>query len=178
MSKVCVDDVDYVAAFDTPLAPGNWQTVAYCDLIRFLPTRPGTAVSMDGDSGALLFTRDPDSVINPAVGLHFGGAENGSYGVACKIQNVFAELDVDVLCAGGFAAFLDALAEDGRDFDAALAASLFEPRRQSWGTDLRLHKGLARDVQRRLGESQTGRQIVAFVNRHRAELLSMLVDQR
>ncbi|HEY0285349.1 MAG TPA: hypothetical protein VGC23_08170 [Vicinamibacterales bacterium] len=170
-----VDDVDYAAAFDTPLAPGNWQTVAYCDLIRFLPIRPGTAVSMDGDSGALLFTPDPDSVINPAVGLHFAGADNGSYGVACKIQNVFAELDVDVLCAGGFAAFLDALAEDGRDFDAALAVSLFEPRRQSWPTNLRLHKGLSRDVQRRLGESRTGRQIVAFVTRHRAELLSMLL---
>ena len=170
-----VDDVDYASAFDTPLSPGNWQTVAYCDLIRFVPSQPGTAVSMSGDSGALLFTRDPDSVINPAVGLHFAGADNGSYGVACKIQNVFTELDVDVLCAGGFAAFLDALAEDGQDFDAALAVSLFEPRRQSPPRALRLHRGFARDVQRRLGGSPTGRQIVAFVDRHRAELLSMML---
>ncbi|MEZ0471106.1 hypothetical protein [Luteimonas salinilitoris] len=171
-----VDDVDYAAAFATPLAPGNWQTVAYCDLIRFVPSQPGTMVSMDGDSGALLFTPDPDSVINPAVGLHFAGADNGSYGVACKIQNVFAELGVDVLCAGGFAAFLDALADDGRDFEAALAASLFEPRPpQSKRRTLRLHRGLARDVQRRLRDSETGCQIVAFVDRHRAELLSMLL---
>jgi hypothetical protein len=173
-----VDDVDYAAAYQTPLGPGNWQTVAYCDLIRFVPTRPGTPVSMSGDSGSLVFTPDPGSVVNPAVGLHFAGADNGSYGVACKIQNVFAELDVDVLCAGGFAAFLDALADDGRDFQAALAASLFEPRRpQSWPRTLRLHRGFARDVQRRLRDSETGRQIVAFVDRHRAELLSLLLTR-
>lgn len=171
-----VDDTDYVAAYETPLAPGNWQMVAYCDLIRFVPSQPGTAVSLSGDSGSLLFTPDPNSVINPAVGLVFAGADNGSYGVACKIQNVFTELAVDVLCSGGLAAFLDALAEDGRDFEAAFAASMFEPRRtQSLRQTQHLHKGLARDVQRRLRDSQTGRQIVAFVDRHRAELLSMLL---
>lgn len=182
-----VDDTDYASVFDTPLAPGNWQTVAYCDLIRFVPSQPGTPVSMSGDSGALLFTPDPNSVINPAVGLHFAGADSGSYGVACKIQNVFTELGVDVLCSGGFAAFLDALAEDGRDFDAAFAASLFQPRqaqssatqarsaKAAWRRTLRLHTGLARDVQRRLRDSATGRQIVAFVDRHSAELLSMLL---
>ncbi len=171
-----IDDVDYVAAYQTPLGPGNWQTVAYCDLIRYLPAQGSTVVSMDGDSGALVFTPDPASVINPVVGLHFAGADNGSYGVACKIQNVFAALAVDVLCAGGFAAFLDALADDGRDFEAAFASALFEPPRpKSWPRTLRLHAGLARDVQRRLRTSTTGREMVGFVDRHRAELLATLV---
>ncbi len=171
-----VDDVAYAMAIQTPLAPGNWQTVAYCDLIRYVPAQSGTAVSLDGDSGALVFTPDPGSVINPAVGLHFAGAVNGSYGVACKIQNVFAALDVDVLCAGGFVAFLDALADEGRDAGAAFASTLFEPRarRSSWRT-LRLPAGLARDVQQRLRASEVGREIVAFVDRHRAELLWTLV---
>jgi len=177
--QAVIDDVDYAAAYQTPLSPGNWQTVAYCDLIRFVPAVAGTAVSLDGDSGAILFTPDPASVINPAVGLHFAGATSGSYGVACKIQNVFTALDVDVLCAGGFAAFLDALADDGQDAEAAFASTLFEPaqrRRTRWQT-LRLHAGFARDVQRRLRTSQTGGQIADFVDRHRAELLSMLISK-
>jgi hypothetical protein len=170
-----VVDVDYAAAYQTPLSPGNWQTVAYCDLILFEPTQPGTAVSLPGDSGSLVFTPDPDSVIEPVIGLHFAGGDDGSYGVACKIQNVFAELGVDVLCSGGFAAFLDALAEDGRDVDATFAATLFDPRRRRSAAASRFHDGLARDVQRRLRDSKVGRQIVDFVDRHRAELLMLLL---
>jgi hypothetical protein len=171
-----VDDIDYAAAYETPLAPGNWQTVGYCDLIRYVPGPGGPPISLNGDSGALVFTPDPSSVIDPVIGLHFAGADNGSYGVACKIQNVFAELDVDVLCSGGFAAFLDALAEDGRDFEATFAASLFDRRRSPVRKRrLRMHTGFARDVQRRMGDSDTGRQIVSFVDRHRADLLALLV---
>jgi hypothetical protein len=170
-----VVDVDYVAAYLTPLGPRNWQTVAYCDLILFEPVQSNSAVTLSGDSGSLVFTPDPGSVINPVVGLLAWGADNGSYGVACKIQNVFEELRVDVLCAGGFEAFLDALAEDGQDFDATLAASLFEPKRPKPGRTFRLHNGLAREVQQRLRGSQTGRYIVDLVDRHRAELLSLLL---
>ena len=45
--------------------------------------------------------------IKPVVGLHHSGA--ATYGIGCKIQNVFAKLDLTTLCAGAFAAFLDAL---------------------------------------------------------------------
>jgi hypothetical protein len=173
-----VVDVDYAAAYPTPLSPGNWQTVGYCDLIRFEPAEPGTAVSLPGDSGALVFAPDPGSVIHPVVGLHFAGADDGSHGVACKIQNVFQELDVDVLCSGGFAAFLDALAEDRQDFEATFAAALFDPgRRRKSPAALRFHDGLARDVQQRLRGSRTGRRIVRFVDRHRAELLMLLLRE-
>lgn len=172
-----VTDVDYAAAYPTPITSSNFQTVGYCDLILYVPGPAGGPVSMDGDSGALVFTPDPASVIDPVVGLHFAGADNGSYGVACKIQNVFDELRVDVLCAGGFEAFLDALAEDGHDFEATVAASLFHPARPRPGRSLRLRDGLARDVQSRLRNSDTGRRIVELVDRHRAELLSMLLTK-
>lgn len=79
--------------------------------------------------------------------------------------------------AGGFEAFLDALAEDGHDFEATLAASVFEPKRPRPGRVLRFHNGLARDVQKRLRGSETGRRIVDLVDRHRAELLSMLLTK-
>lgn len=170
-----VVDVDYAAAFDTPIGAGNWQVVGYCDLIRFETSQPGQAVTMSGDSGSIVFTPDPDSVLNPAVGLLAWGADNGSYGVACKIQNVFQELQVDVLCSGGYAAFLDALAEDGQDPEVAFAASIFDPKRPRPARAMRLRNGLARDVQQQLRSSKTGCDIVDFVNRHRAELLSMLL---
>ena len=72
--------------------------------------RPSSDWSNSGDSGSLVFSQTPiasGSTIKPVVGLHFAGAS--TYGVGCKIQNVFHELDLTTLCAGAFSALLDAL---------------------------------------------------------------------
>ncbi len=169
-----VVDVDYAAAYETPLGPGNWQTVAYCDLIVIEPSDPGTSVALPGDSGSVAFTPDAASVINPAVGLIAWG-NGGANAIAAKIQHVFDELHVDVLCSGGFAAFLDALAVGEDDAGAAIAVATFEPRRPRPARTLRRSDGLARDVQRRLDTSTTGRAIDDVIRAHRAELLSLTV---
>lgn len=80
------------------------------DCIRIEPVSPSSDWSDSGDSGSLVFSQTPTTeggTIKPVVGLHFAGG--GIYGVACKIQNVFDELDLNTLCAGALSAFLDNL---------------------------------------------------------------------
>jgi hypothetical protein len=166
------------------------------DCLRIDVVDPSPDWSAGGDSGSLVFSQTPiaeGSSIKPVVGLHFGGPQGGTYGIVCKIQNVFAQLDLTTLCAGAFAAFLESLfeVETGGDLDetearlrtvAAMGARgpiSFAPpplvsraRRQRRGS--RFHHGIALEVQQRLMTSKRGRLVTDLVDRHRAELLTLL----
>lgn len=92
------------------------------DCLRIEPIAPSADWSAGGDSGSIVFRQEPTTeggTIKPAVGLHFAGG--GIYGVACKIDNVFNALDLDNLCSGAFANFLDSLNESESEFEGSLS---------------------------------------------------------
>ncbi|NEP10326.1 MAG: hypothetical protein F6K14_08910 [Symploca sp. SIO2C1] len=158
---------------------GVWQETIWGDLIRIEPKEKGTNFAIKGDSGSLVFKPNPDSVLNPVVGLYFAGNDAGpnNWGVACKIGNVFNALDLDTLCSGGFAAYLDALAEDENDgaMNNFVAATVFNERERRAKASTRINTGLARDVQARLSTSRRGRMITDFVDQFRGEILTLLI---
>ncbi|WP_156251069.1 hypothetical protein [Pseudactinotalea terrae] len=189
--------VDYM----TTLVSGH----TFDDCLRIEPVDPSDDWSAGGDSGSVVFSQTPTSeggAIKPAVGLHFAGG--GVYGVACKIQNVFDELDLTTLCAGAFANFIDSLNASEESLPAIpetvvarrlgvlplttaelpITVSHRSPM-VSWAggfTDaVRRHaaalnptRGLARDVQSRLQGAAKGRVLTDAVDTHRGELLTML----
>lgn len=156
---------------------------------------PSPDWSDGGDSGSLVFSQetvDSDSDINPVVGLHFAGG--GTHGIECKIQNVFADLNLTTLCAGAFASFLDGLFEaetEGEPSEASEArlrmlAGLasrsvtgftpvsFVRRERFKASAFRFHAGISRDLQSRLRKTAKGRIVTKFVDDNRAELLTLL----
>lgn len=170
-----VTHVDYATYISFPTNNGN-ITAVFCDLIRIEPAGNSVNFSSKGDSGSLVFRSDPNT--NSAVGLHFGGGGSGAsnWSMACRIGNVFAALNLDVLCSGGFSAFLDALSAADTDPPMqVIESTLFNTPERHARNFRRLQGGLARDVQNRLRCSELGRQVISFVDRYRAELLTMLV---
>lgn len=154
--------------------------VVMCDLFRVEPDDPATAFSAQGDSGSLIFRRDAAENVNPCVGLLFGGggsAQDGNqWAHGCRIQRVFDALDLDVLCSGGLAAFLDALLSDAEDEVAeGYAYSLLSPGRRPRLSNLA--RGMARDVQARLRTTKGGSEIADFVQGFRSSLLQLLVTK-
>lgn len=189
--------VDY-----STLVDGVWF---FEDCLRIEPISPSSDWSAGGDSGSLVFRQEPTTEggsIQPVVGLHFAGG--GIYGVACKIENVFADLDLTNLCTGAFQNFLDSLGETEAEtegeptFDVpvlpsaalrratmpqvdlrprvpALArASTFTRKERFRASALNPARGLSRDVQTRLRTTRTGRKLTDAVDVHRGELLSLL----
>ena len=57
--------------------------------------RAGTsaAIGLGGDSGSLVVERDS----RRAVGLYFAGPENGVYGLACHINDVLEQLEIELI---------------------------------------------------------------------------------
>ncbi len=101
------------------LVDGVWF---FDDCLRIEPISPSADWSAGGDSGSIVFRQEPTTdggALKPAVGLHFAGG--GIYGVACKIENVFNALDLDNLCSGAFANFLDSLNESESDFEGRVS---------------------------------------------------------
>jgi hypothetical protein len=167
------------------------------DCLRIEVVDPSPDWSAGGDSGSLVFAQEPispGSAIKGVVGLHFGGPLGGTYGIACKIQNVFAQLDLTNLCAGAFSAFLESLFEaaEAREEEVAgttpraaamvpagtptlLAPPAFVRRERRWRRGRKLHRGIAREIQRRLQTTERGRLLTDLVDVHRAELLTLLV---
>ena len=187
---------------------GEVQDVDWSGLVSGLPFEdclfvdivpPSADWSAGGDSGSLVFAQtpiEPDSEIKPVVGLHFAGG--GTAGVLCKIQNVFDQLNLTTLCAGAFAAFLDALfeaetegvvsegAEERLHVISALAAGgliralppAFVRKERRIERSRYFYKGFARDIQARITGSKRGRIVTDFVDKHRAELLTLLAKDR
>jgi hypothetical protein len=171
--------------------------LSFDDCCRIDIVPPTADWSAGGDSGSLVFSQTPiagDSGIKPVVALHFAGPQGGTFGIVCKIQNVFNRLQLTTLCNGAFEAFLDALFETeslGGVTEASEArlrrlATLaargpvlsapppFERRARLAAGAERLPRGLARDVQKRLLTTKSGRLITDFVDTHRGELVTLL----
>jgi len=168
-----------------------------CLYVDIVP--PSDDWSMGGDSGSLVFSQTPiseNSDIKPVVGLHFAGG--GTHGIECKIQNVFNSLDLTTLCAGAFAAFLDALfeaesegmvseeAETQLRAISALAMRTpmrviplpFVKRERRKYRARSFYSGISRDMQKRLMANKRGRLLTDFVDNNRAELLTLLTKDR
>ena len=164
-----VTDIDYNTIIPFP----DEGDVVMCDLIRIEPQDDGLLFSSFGDSGSVVFGQAADEGFKPAVGLLFatsGHTPPGDWALACKIGNVFNELNLGPLCEGGCAAFLDALYADSKSEVAPHAYTLGERQRP-----VRFHAGMTRDLQARLLTTLRGRSLITLLNRHRAELTTMLV---
>lgn len=167
-----------------------FEDCLYIDIVS-----PSADWSASGDSGSLVFAQEPaftDPDIKPVVGLHFAGG--GTHGIACKIQNVFADLSLTTLCAGAFAVFLDSLFEteaEGAPTEgsetrlralaglASRSARRFAPvsfvrKERGKASARRFHAGISRELQGRMLQTRNGRVITTFVDDHRSELLNLL----
>lgn len=178
-----IEDVDWTGTIDYVLP---FSDCMYVDIVP-----PSTDWSAGGDSGSLVFSQtpiSPDSDIKPVVGLHFAGG--GTYGIVCKIQNVFNALSLTTLCDGAFPAYLDSMFVEEGSFAAhqeqlaSLAmgrarefspASFSRKEREMMGAS-RFYFGISREIQRRLMTSERGRMVTNFVDRHRAQLLTLLTQ--
>lgn len=164
-----IEDADY-----EPTVGG----LPFDDCLRIEIVDPSPDWSAGGDSGSLVFAQDPisaGSAVKPVVGLHFGGPLGGTYGIACKIQNVFAQLDLTNLCAGAFSAFLESLFEvEAAEEPTLLAPPPFVKKERRRRRGRTLHGGIAREIQRRLLTTERGRLLTGLVDVHRAELLTLL----
>lgn len=167
--------------------------ITFDDCLRIVPVSPTTDWSARGDSGSLVFSTTPVSgEIKPVVGLHFGGS--GVNGAACKIQNVFAALDIEPICDGFFESFSEALFEVEEEgalepvTEARLRKVSAIASRRGAGIPPtvtargrrraragRLQAGISRDMQARLRSSRRGKAFTDLVDEHRAELASLLM---
>jgi hypothetical protein len=178
---------------DVDLETTSSDGFSFDDQLRIVPVDPSDDWSAGGDSGSLVFSQTPASgEIKPAVGLHWGGS--GVNGVACKIQNVFSALDLTTICAGLFAAFLDALFETEEEGEiepdterrlrgiaaAAPSARAGVPlpvtsRARRTVAARKFHAGISRDIQARLETSRRGRLVTELADAHRAEIADLLL---
>ena len=173
-------DADFSALqFAEPITPGNFQDVVFCQCILVEKDNniPPPGFSSFGDSGAVLFgfAAEQDAVIHPAVGLIF--AEGNGMTVACKIQNVFNALNLDVLCSSGYPAYLDSMAENANNSERTSVATRFTVAERLTHAATRRSSGLARDVERRLKVSKKGQELVDLVRRFRHPIFAQLIRQ-
>jgi hypothetical protein len=179
-----ITDADYNLVLTYPEGE-----VAMCDCFRIEPSNPNQLWASNGDSGSIVFKQDDASVIKQALGLYFGGGgvPPHNWGVACKINNVFAALDLGPLCIAGCAAWVDALYSAEQDAETGFVVRQDGPRGLNLGPPAfahrervrqrsrRFHTGLTLDLRKRLTTSSRGRSLLAFIDRHRSELLTLLI---
>lgn len=155
--------------------PIDGQDAGMCDLFQIEPLEPDGEVGTQGDSGKLVFNINAnDDDPNPCVGHYFAGggspSGNNNYGLACPIANVFDALDLDTLCAGGFAGFLDALFGDAVGGPgAARAVTMLQDRTRPSG----FFKGISRSVEARLNGTERGKIVAGAVRRMRGDLMQL-----
>lgn len=127
-----------------------------------------------GDSGSLIVERTNPSGASwkRAVGLLWGGHPQSGDAHAHQIEDVFANLKLSTLCGPLLEAFLDSL------FAPSFAGvppsvtpiQLPEPRRP-------LHRGMARDIEKRLQTTRAGSELVAAVHEHRVGVVRLAFDR-
>lgn len=155
--------------------PIDGQDAGMCDLFQFEPLEANETVSAKGDSGKLVFNiNNDDDDPNPCVGLHFAGGgsagANNNYGLACPIQNVFDALDLDTLCSGGLAGFLDALFGDAVGGPgAARAVTMLQSPNRVPG----FFKGISREVEARLKTTERGGVVADAVRKMRGDVMQL-----
>lgn len=135
----------------------------YRDAIQIRPTRPSRVWAEGGDSGSLVFVREPladASLIKPVVGLHFGG--DAEYGLACRISIVFAGIGLATLPDGVRRAICTDIARVRGQVPTSAA-----------------HVSTTLDLLcRALEVSTRGRAIMRACARHRSELTSALLRDK
>lgn len=160
--------------------------VALCDCFRYETNDPTQLpLSSQGDSGALVFQQGAPGVIKPVVGLLLGGGKsaNNNWTIACQITNVFSALNLGPLCIAGCPAFVDALYADGADGGGEaqlditdISPDLFATKERQRQRARSFHTQLTLDLQKRFLTSQRGRGVIGFINRHRNELTTLVVN--
>lgn len=152
-----------------------------------------------GDSGSLIVERTNPSggSWKRVVGLLWGGDPKAGTAKAHQILDVFADLDLDTLCAGAFEEFLDNLFAPNFPSEPLKVTPIQLPQPVgAWltsrlgptmalvlqqmgpiGRSRPLHRGMARDVERRLRLTRMGNDLVAAVHEHRADLAQLVLDR-
>lgn len=170
------------------------------------PTDPPKGFGWHGDSGSLIVesNKPPGRTWKRVVGLLWGGIDSGSYGgwgYAHQIQDVFENLNLGTLCAGAFEEFLDNLFVKNFSTEPVSVtpiqlpgpvAAAITPQLpttvpvlalilQQVTTGARrpraLHRGIARDVERRLCTTRAGNELVAAIHEHRVGLVRLILDR-
>jgi hypothetical protein len=154
-------------------------TVLMCDCFRFQATA-NLPLSSNGDSGSLVVKAGRSGHIKPVVGLLFGGGSHApnNWSVACQITEVFRALDLGPLCIAGCRAWFDALyprEAEGQNQSATTDIGPVQFTSRERQRQQHFHIGLTHDLQKRLLTSHRGRGIISLINRHRSELMTLLV---
>ncbi len=122
-----------------------------------------TNPAANGDSGAIVFDRTANSVgVKPAVGLYWGNqnVSNGKgFGIASKMSNVFARLNLTTICDGLFGNLMDE------------AFSLKDDVIKGLGLGART----ARRLEQILNQTARGRVLSSFVRDFRVQLIAVLI---
>lgn len=198
-----IGKVEYVSL--TPKHPPYVSTNDF--LVKPIdPTGPPKGFGWHGDSGSLIVERTNPSGQSwkRVVGLLWGGIDSGTYGgwgYAHQIQDVFANLHLGTLCAGAFEEFLDNLFAKNFSIEpvsvtpiqlpgpvaAAITPQLpttvpvlalvFQQATARIRRTRALHRGIARDVEKRLRATREGNELVAAVHEHRASLTRLILDR-
>lgn len=152
----------------------------------------------DGDSGSLVFDATDPPVdgtgIKPVVGLHFGSKRIGgrSLGIACRIERVFEALHLQTLPSGLFSSVAGDLHETigtgGLSADHEVHRAVLAADTLPNGAESSSPISGAPDEQRAqvaetmldfcdlCEESETGRSLLAVVDGHRVELVTLLIS--
>ena len=148
-----------------------------------------------GDSGSLVFSRTPlpnGSGIKPVVALHCGSTPEGDgfrLGIACRIDWVFEALELATLPSGLFSSLLNALqAGDESQVTIGEDGSSAGPNGTLVGlralnevpTTAAASRGTITEetifaLRERLRGTELGLSLLEIVDRHRAELVSLLI---
>lgn len=169
------------------------------------PPGPPKGFGWHGDSGSLIVERTNPSgqPWKRVVGLLWGGVDSGTYGGwghGHQIQDVFANLHLATICsvlgkvlddmfAQNFAGVPEPVTpiQPPEPVATAIApqlpspvpvvALLFQPIAARIGRSRPLHRGMARDVERRLRTTRVGDELVAAVHEHRVGLTRLVFDR-
>ncbi len=139
------------------------------------PTNPPNEFANHGDSGSLIVERTNPSGASwkRVIGLLWGGVPSEGNAYAHQIQDVFANLNLTTLCGPLLEAFLDSLFAPSFEGVPAPVTPIQLP-----GPIARpLHRGMARDIEKRLRATRAGSELVAAVHEHRVGLVQLVVDR-
>ncbi|MCU0301640.1 MAG: S1 family peptidase [Candidatus Nanopelagicales bacterium] len=130
-----------------------------------------------GDSGSLIVerTHPTGATWKRVVGLLWGGdpPEGNAYGH--QIEDVFADLGLTTVCAGALADIVDSLF--ARTFAELPPARIGRPGADAIGLTVARQRGLARDLEREIGQTRRGARLVKLVHKHRVALVAAAVSR-
>lgn len=157
-----------------------------------------------GDSGSLIVerTNSSGSSWKRVVGLLWGGNPKEGTADAHQIEDVFADLNLETLCAGAFEEFLDdlfapnfprkplevtpiqlpepvtvTLTPGPRASLSAVVLTIRQAGARSFTRSRPLHRGMARDVETRLRLSRMGSELVTAVHENRVGIARLILDR-